>query len=237
MGNAESVLGNLEYLFGIWVLRDDAIGKPIVFRFCGANNRQCFTMSYISTQIFGVPGKIYAQVEGYNFGIRGEYTLMRDGLYVEIQDIEGDPMPEDDIPDVSMVSLWQKGMVLVFEVSHASDDRVTVIVRNVIVKRTKNEDGTEFIPLDEEKKRPVPEAIPTEGWQMRWNGDQPYLQRPFSSAKREAERASRNSLRRVSVKRESHMKPGDKGRIALPDGRAVEYTVPPGDESHFIVAF
>ena len=84
MGNVESVMNSLEYLFGIWVVKDDAIGSNVVFRFCGANNRQCFTMSYITTNLFGIPGKCYGQVEGRNFGFRGEYVLQRDGLHVTV---------------------------------------------------------------------------------------------------------------------------------------------------------
>lgn len=89
MGNIESVVGNLEYLFGIWVIqaKEDQVQGNLVFRFCGANNRQCFTMSYITTNVFGIPGKIYGQVEGRNFGFRGEYVLQRDGLHVTVLNV------------------------------------------------------------------------------------------------------------------------------------------------------
>ncbi|CAD7928582.1 unnamed protein product [Amoebophrya sp. A120] len=220
MGNINEVVGNLEYLYGIWVVKDDSIGEPVVFRFCGSNNRQCFTMSYITTNIFGVPGKIYCQVQGKNFGFKGEYTLESDGIYVEIQDIEGDPLDPESVPPSSMVSLFQKGKVIVFEVNHATNNCVSASIRNVMAGK----DG---------EKEPAPEAFPT-FWEMQWNGDQPYLERPISKDKRAV---AQRRVKRISVKREPDMKPGDKGRITLPDGREVEYTVPPGEESHFIVAF
>lgn len=208
MGNAESILGNLEYLFGIWIIKNDSIGSNVVYRFCGTNTRQCFTMSYITTNVFGVPGKMYGQVEGQNFGFRGEYTLMEDGIHVEVTDMEGDPI--ENVPDSSFVSLWKPGMQMVLDVNHAHKDRV-----GISVAKPKS---AAFPPL----------------WEMLWIADDPYLPRPMSAAKK-ASLQKRPS--RISVQRKEGMKSGDKGRVSLPDGRVVEYTVPSGSESHFIVAF
>eukprot|EP00391_Amoebophrya_sp_Ameob2_P012274 CAMPEP_0178996666 /NCGR_PEP_ID=MMETSP0795-20121207/8494_1 /TAXON_ID=88552 /ORGANISM="Amoebophrya sp., Strain Ameob2" /LENGTH=120 /DNA_ID=CAMNT_0020689079 /DNA_START=16 /DNA_END=378 /DNA_ORIENTATION=- len=120
-----------------------------------------------------------------------------------------------------MVSTWKKGTVIVFEVNHATSDCVSASIRHVM--------------KDKEAEKEDPPATLPSFWEMQWNGDQPYLDRPVSKAKRASQRASR--VKRISVKREPDMKPGDKGRATLPDGRIVEYTVPEGDESHFIVAF
>ena len=74
---------------------------------------------------------------------------------------------------------------------------------------------------------------------MKWHGDQPYLDRPVSikngGGKRKSER--RRPSTKISVQRQAGMKPGDKGRVTLPDGRCVEYVVPEGEEDTFIVAF
>ena len=75
-------------------------------------------------------------------------------------------------------------------------------------------------------------------WVMKWHGDTPYLDRPVSVKNGGVRKSSRRRpTTKISVQRQPGMKPGDKGRVTLPDGRLVEYVVPEGEEETFIVAF
>ena len=84
-------------------------------------------------------------------------------------------------------------------------------------------------PTSTVRKNPSPGPLfPELGWEMRWHGDQPYLDRPCSTKNGVKKNTRRRPLTKISVTRQEGMKPGDKGRVTLPDGRCVEYVVPDG---------
>lgn len=317
-------MGSLDYLFGIWVIQSDAIKLPLVFRFCGSHSRQCFTMSYFTTSVIGIPGKFYAQVDGANFGVKGEYSLQRDGLHLTIQHVEGDAPSftssdgrataaemgledfqtssdyEESLLDElvragSQVGFWRPGVTLLFTVDHASSNQVAVCLEKVTfsdksseivvtdsesisgsfnqlvssfpggirhggLKRTGEPPKLLFLPGDDSGDQggirrnsarrssasnlilPLPKY-----WEMAWHGDRPYLPRPLAehlrrqkgrSSKRQSRKSSsRLKEGKVSIERLADMREGDIGRVTLPDGRIVEYTVPPGNEKYFVVLF